>query len=519
MRFHLVVDFTRACGLATIAAGTGWRAEGEIIAKNSMSDNEFCGNAAKTGTLSLACGRWQRLSPGLVIVGMAVFRVMESLLRASTRLHTLHLACLSVVGVGGNASELCHGSATSALPNDVGHEIQAVSAPYLASYSALQNASAVITCLLIGAWSDRHGRKPVMLLPLGGMMLACLCFAMSLLPVVSPIPGGAACLLVGAVVYGVSGKSNAFNAGVNSYITDCSTDDVRTRYFARLNGMTALGNCVGFALLTCVTLVLSFEGVLIGVSLLAALLCLVLLLVLKESRPPQDIPPTADDKVVGTPNRHCGGFQDIGLFLTRRRRGNQRARILLLLFSLFLNCGMTVTEVDVGLLYVTRREVGWDDTVHGAYLTTRCAVTAILMLAAYPLAERCCRPSDEACILLGSGMKALALIATGLTTNTALLFILVVASAFDRLTVAAMHSQLTKLVAETEVGANFAIVSCLKAASTVVWNPVFTAIYVSSVSVLPGAAYFAFAVEPAFIIVTTVCLKFAPSCDDEKLDT
>src|SRR5271169_94034 len=86
---------------------------------------------------------------------------------------------------------------------------------------------------LLGAWSDRIGRRPVLLFSLAGATVDYLFMAMA---------PSLALLFVGRAIAGITGASLAV---ASAYVADVSTESQRARRFGQLNAFQGLGFIAG----------------------------------------------------------------------------------------------------------------------------------------------------------------------------------------------------------------------------------------------------------------------------------
>lgn len=488
------------------------------------------------------CYRRQCLLPSLIIFCMAIYEIAEALLKTSTRLHILRLSCLYIT----QDSIFCSHEPNKTVDAEVDGRIQSVAAPYIVSYTVLLNGPAIISSLFLGSWSDRHGRKKVLMLSLVGQVLACVSFSFSYLPGVSYIPGGTLCLLIGVLIYGVCGKSTVFLIGASSYVADCSTKERRTRLLSRLIGVGFFGNCIGYAL---VSLFITFQWILLAVSVTAVVLFVAISLFIKETVTynPHKIMndqvfkahmPTRDAERVGkeegedhtarkepypkTKDREnamlvpserkeltgmCFALAHIIYFLLRKRNRSDRIHIIILLFCCFISHMVKVGENDAMLLYVTRERVGWNDKIYGAYLSANYVAMSLQLLVVYPLLERLFNPSDKTCIIFGASVRILTFAATGLTNKTSLLFVYGVLGSFGAFVTCAGRSSLTKLTAEEEVGTMLALTSFLEVLSATVGSSLFTEIFVATRQHYTGTVFFILAALQGGILMSILCSR------------
>lgn len=489
------------------------------------------------------CYRMQHLLPSLIIVCMAIYEIAEALLKTSARLHILRLSCLYIT----KDSKLCRHEPNKTVGAEVDGRIQSVAAPYIISYTVLLNGPAIISCLFFGSWSDHHGRKKVLLLSLVGQILACVSFSFSYIPGVGHIPGGTLCLLVGVLIYGICGKSTVFLIGASSYMADCSTKERRTRLLSRLIGVGFFGNCIGYAL---VSLFITFQWILVAVSVTAVVLFVAIHLFIKETitydphkimneqmikayaatrrAETMGVEDGEDHTTKNGPYSKTGDFENamfvppgrkeltgmcftvahIICFLLRKRDRCDRAHIIILLLCCFINHMAKVGENDAMLLYVTCERVGWNDKIYGAYLSISYVAMSLQLLVVYPLLERLFNPSDKTCIIFGASVRILTFTATGLTKKTPLLFVYGLLGSFGAFVTCAGRSNLTKLTSEEEVGTMLALTSFLEVLSATVGSSLFTEIFVSTQKHFAGTVFFILAALQGGILMSILCSRY-----------
>jgi MFS transporter, DHA1 family, tetracycline resistance protein len=118
-----------------------------------------------------------------------------------------------------------------ALLKDVTHSGDA--APYIGVIMALYAAMQFVSAPVLGALSDRLGRRPVLLISLAGSVVNYLFLALAPSLVL---------LLIGRALAGLTSANTSVAA---AYITDISPEDTRARRFGLLNAMFGLGFIIG----------------------------------------------------------------------------------------------------------------------------------------------------------------------------------------------------------------------------------------------------------------------------------
>ncbi|KAL5111106.1 Solute carrier family 46 member 3 [Taenia crassiceps] len=470
----------------------------------------------------------QKVLPNLVTVIFSIYKITETLLQTSTRLQVYHLVCAHVTQTDTqDFNSACYSYAESKSTHEVlDHPIQRQAAPFIIGYRVLLNLPAMFACLVLGSWSDRNGRKGPMILPIIGACLACCLFGISLIPGYSPIPFQMAWLLVGALLYGICGKSNALGMGAHSYITDCSTEGERTTRIGRLLGTNFVGLCIGSLLVTVFYYFSSYGWVLLFVSVLNLSLLILLILLVRDSvivsssesalgnygsmcmleyskQPKQQIEGNEGQvdeenahKSEGEVGKKCGCCRTVSNslkeswdYIAKVRPNRRHIYIRILLGAVLFNQVTKAGEQDSLLLFVVRQCIGWSDGIYGAYLATYYASMALNLIFIFPVIEHLFQPSDISLILFGLAMKSVRLMGTALTTNTVLIFAFAVLGSPAGYIISALRSLITKMVDSGEVGTSFAIMSVFETLANLFGSIAFTSVYAATVTVFPGIVF------------------------------
>ncbi|VDD77786.1 unnamed protein product [Mesocestoides corti] len=450
---------------------------------------------------------FQKRLPDLVILIFSIYKITETLLQTSTRLQIYHVICFFVTKtISSDLNSTCYSfGANNATDWELDRPIQRKAAPFIIGYRCLLNIPAMFVCLILGNWSDQHGRKGPMILPIMGACLACCLFGASLAPGYPPIPFQVVCLLLGALIYGICGKSNALGMGAHSYITDCSTEEERTTRIGRLMGTNFVGLCVGSMLVSVFYYFSSYGWALFFVTVVNSGILILLVVVVKESVAvtPSDMAETdygstmtLTQETKGQCEEKGGCLQTIRTsskqsleYVTKTRPNGRHTYLRILLGAVLFNQVTKAGEQDSLMLFFVRQEIGWSDGIYGAYLATYYASMAFNLIVIFPLIDHVFKPSDISLILFGLAMKSVRLIGTALTTNTPLIFIYAVLGSSAGYIISAIRSLITKLASSGEIGTSFALMSVLETFANLFGSVLFTSLYTATVPIFPGTIF------------------------------
>ncbi|XP_012940852.2 proton-coupled folate transporter [Aplysia californica] len=222
-------------------------------------------------------------------------------------------------------------------------------ATFLMIYRVLVNVPAMFLGLFCGAWSDHTGRKLPMMIPSLGSIFAVVLYMLGLLLREHTL----VIIMAGALVQGLLGKSSVITMAVNSYITDTTTNEERTRKLGKLLAMNFFGLFVGSLLAGAFQDVANLETTLVAVAVFHAASVFTVVLCIEESI--HDKMPS-EEGYVSEDKRH-GLFSIQGLkesirVILRPREGGKRTLVLTAFLAMFLNQTCKVGEQDVTVLFI-----------------------------------------------------------------------------------------------------------------------------------------------------------------------
>lgn len=229
-----------------------------------------------------------------IIFAFFIYKAAESLLQPTVRLFIVETVCESIATPRNRS--LCHhgpspttvavaaAAATSRLSNSLENASQAAAANYLLFYRIALNLPAIFLSLCCGAWSDRVGRRLPIILPSLGAAIAAFILSFVLRPDWLP---PLVVVMVGALVYGMFGKSAVVTMAANSYLTDVSDEEKRTRLLGSLLGVNFLGIFVGSLLVALSQSFPSIGPALATVSILNGIVIALVVFYIRESREPK----------------------------------------------------------------------------------------------------------------------------------------------------------------------------------------------------------------------------------------
>jgi len=214
-----------------------------------------------------------------------------------------------------------------------------------------------IMSMLIGPWSDQHGRKPVLLIPIIGHIIANCVYIFNVY-----FWNANAYYILFSSIYSLFGGTTTLLIGVYSYIADTTSTETRTSRVAILDVAIIGGWTSGNFLSAVVYENWGFYG---NFGITIALLVFDLLFItifLEESRKPAEpsslLPPNPEAEEHTSKFGVCRQLQDMFKAVGSQREGYTRAIIIMLLSSMLIFVG--TGSADVNYLF-TRKMFNWSE--------------------------------------------------------------------------------------------------------------------------------------------------------------
>uniref|UniRef100_W5MDY1 Proton-coupled folate transporter n=1 Tax=Lepisosteus oculatus TaxID=7918 RepID=W5MDY1_LEPOC len=328
----------------------------------------------------------------------------------------------------------------------------------------------VFTATLMGSWSDRAGRRPVLMLPSLALALQA---GVYLLVMYLRLP--VAWFLLGRLLSGLSGDFNAVLAACFAYVADVS--DARSRTFR----VAVLEACIGVA-----GMLASVVGgqwrlaqgyinpfwLVLATAMAAALYAYLFV--------PESVRPDPGARLFSMEH-----YRAVGRLCAANGGGGRRSRLWLYLLSFFVVVTVHFGSRGLYVIYELSAPLCWGPVLigYGSAAQYLSSLTSLLGLRAL---QWCLEDSWIAVIGLASNMASLVVIAVASTTTlmftgrgqmTCFLF-----SNPENFA----HSWTSKCIEPVKLGALFALVACVESLCMLVSNGVFNSLYPATLHFLKG---------------------------------
>ncbi|XP_072547758.1 proton-coupled folate transporter [Salminus brasiliensis] len=322
--------------------------------------------------------------------------------------------------------------------------------------------------ILLGSWSDRAGRRLVLIIPSLGLAVQA-----SIYLIVMYLKLPVAWFLLGRICSGLSGDFNAILAGCFAYVADTSDKSSRTFCVAILEA------CLGLAGMFASIIggkwrhaqgYISPFWLVLATNLATALYAYLFI--------PESVTPDPEAKLFS--GRHYRAVYD--LYTSGGQRGH---RVWLWLYTL---CFFLVVTVHFGsrelyVLYELSAPLCWDSVLIG-YGSAAQHLSYLSSLLGLKALQHCLEDSWVAIIGLASNM--IGSVVFSVANTTALMFTGYGLSLLFMTSTPVLRSKLSKLVDPSEQGALFASVACVEGLCSLVASGLFNSLYPATLHIMKG---------------------------------
>ena len=462
----------------------------------------------------------------LIYIGIAffLFKAGENMLETVIRPQIVHIICLKQLY--NNLTVCSHLHHYREEENSVQEEASL----YLFLYRFTSNLPSAVSGILLGAWSDTHGRGLPMISSCIGTIIGVLIYIGSM-QIKSPVISVWG-VLFGTLVQGSFGKNAVFTTAVNCLIAEKSDAGSLTKHTGMIFSMNYFGQCLGafMAGLIIDSLIPYFTVIVIH-----SIAVFVILFLIKETKCPPDeqtsvCPENPNDKtsfekpergiakVTKIEDPREAKFQSNGTCIkkaitneqsktdkpkfllleglksylnifTRERKHVNTSFLVVLVIIIFTNACDLTGVLDILLLYVTRHPFNWTSSLYSYFLAYETIIIAIFLLVVVPVLSKKFNVSDFKLIFAGLLCKTTRYIATGFCTETWMIFALEVVWAVASF-VTCLRSILGKCVEQEELGKIYSLYSVTEIASKLTGSVVYMLIYGATVSINPSITFF-----------------------------
>ncbi|KAL9955023.1 hypothetical protein ACROYT_G042623 [Oculina patagonica] len=348
--------------------------------------------------------------------------------------------------------------------------------------SVASTVPSIVVSMMLGSWSDKVGRKTVLILPSVGSVLLYINYMLN----VAYFSLDVNFILIGVCISGFFGGFTTTLLGVFSYISDITDKSQRTLRVAVLESMIflggAVGNLIGGVLVQHGGFIAAF-GLCLGLSVIVILYISFIL--------PESFVPEGDQEgnwaLVAVHNHLKASFQ----VLTKQRPKHQRLNLLVSMFGIFFFVAILFGGFnDITVLYSKHSPLNFSPSLIGYFLAEVLFFKGIGVVLGIPLMTKIFKLSDLTIAIIGAVISIGFYLSLGLASTKWMMFVGALLAVASAILAPCLRSFISKQVESSELGTTFALLASLEVLETLIASIIFNNIYSATVEWLPGFCYF-----------------------------
>ncbi|XP_028169920.1 proton-coupled folate transporter-like isoform X1 [Ostrinia nubilalis] len=367
----------------------------------------------------------------------------------------------------------------------------------------LQTALPGLLTLFLGAWSDRTGnRKAFMVLPILGKLISI--FGIILSTVFFLQIGLNETALIEGLPPALAGGRVAMTMAVYSYITDITSATERTFRLGIITAILTLTRPVGLALSGYMTRRLSYYGV-FSVACAFYLTGFVYIIVRLKEKTKKTIDGDKSLIVMFSPKDLVATVN----VAFKSRAGYRRLQIILCMFAYMFIVGPVLGEAQM-TYWFTRYKFKFTEVDYSLFLTYSALVGSVGSFVTIYLFSKRWKIEDSVIGVVACFSRIAAAVVYALAPDRTIYFLGPVLDMFSSAGATSLRSIATKLVHADEIGKTSSLISISEALVPVIYSPVYSKVYLSTLSTFAGAFYLisaALAVPAIGILITLIALN------------
>lgn len=368
------------------------------------------------------------------------------------------------------------------------HDIEDLVQPHvtvLQMYKSIIDACVpLVLSLFIGAWSDIHGRKPLMMWPLFGYGLH---FAvLAVLSTVNHLSPGY--FLLASIPLACCGGFITIVTGVYSYISDVTSTEKRAFRMGLLDGSIYTGYAIG---MLCTAPLFNVSGkygylIVFSVSSVLNLLGFLYLVFVPES---VNINQTDESSHAGV----CSIFDFklvVRMISTCCKKREHYGRPIIFLMIIAISSCILILEGESAVTFLyTRTKFGWNLSKYMNYSSFTVLVTVIGSTAGMYIFSVWLNLSDSIFAVFVFIIKTVQILLFAFAPTPWYLIACSIIGAIGAVIGPLCRSVLSKSVPQSDIGAVFALTSMVEAVAPFVSAPIYNLVYNATFLTFPGTVF------------------------------
>ncbi|CAG9563936.1 unnamed protein product [Danaus chrysippus] len=341
----------------------------------------------------------------------------------------------------------------------------------------IESVAPAILSLFLGVWSDRHGRKPLVVWPLFGMTVSgALIVVYSMLDNLGPW-----WFIVTAIPVSLSGGFTAMFTGSFCYVSDISAREKRSLRMTIVEASVSAGSVIGAILSSYVLRAVGSVYLLVICTALSAIAYLYTNVFLEESlvgAVQGGMTSVLDFKLIKEMVRTC----------FKRRPNHGRAQILLLTIANSLSVFILFGNMSLQYMY-TRQKLHWAIKQYTLYSAVHTTVSFFGSFFGVMIVQKLFKVTDLTFSIIAYLSATTEYVIITFATVSWQMYAAAGISLFRGLSSPLIRSLLTKILPGEDIAKVFALMCAIEGISPLISPALYNSLYAYTISTFPGAIY------------------------------
>uniref|UniRef100_T1J6Y8 Major facilitator superfamily (MFS) profile domain-containing protein n=1 Tax=Strigamia maritima TaxID=126957 RepID=T1J6Y8_STRMM len=380
-------------------------------------------------------------------------------------------------------------------------EAQGYATNFMMYKTVLDTLPSVFWGLFIGSWSDKFGRKYLLIVPNVGS-----CVSMLLLALVAyKTEWNENYILLSSAIFVLTGGMLVMDTGVMSYIADITTPEKRTLRYGLVSAAILCGAPVGLTIGGQIFkhFNYTYEPVFVISAAVFGLNVLYVAFFIRESV-----------KVDIKKSRNmCLEFLNVEnvkqtwVTFIKKRENNGRKQLFLLLLAVSVIFMPLYAKGSLTLTY-TRLKFEWDEETFGHYQTADFVFNFLGLMLLLPLMSKLFKWQDITIGIISSFGKILSEILIGISVKGWMLFAAAPIFMLAALTSVIVKTMISRRVSASEQGKIISVISIAEGIVPIIGSAILTPVYnATKATNVKGAVYFVIAGLAVFPILVLIYIS------------
>lgn len=358
----------------------------------------------------------------------------------------------------------------------------------------LSSIPCIFVSMMLGAWSDKNGRKPILIIPSFGGLLCQVVYILNVY-----FPHLRAEYLMFSNLYSLFGGYTAQMMATYSYLAETTSPSTRTTRIAIFHVLSSIGYTIGNFLSPYLYQGWGFYGTFGSTLVIAVISMLFLLVFIKE--PGRTETETLDRRQQS--ERPLTSMKEAARSVLKRRPGERR-RVILLLLSIMLLLVASMSGGGGGYLF-TRKMFHWDEMIYTEVRTVMTILSTACNLLLLPFLSFTLGIPDHIIGVMATMSYFSDLVVTALAQTGRSYIFAACLGLMGSQSSMVIRSLLSKLVPKSDLGKVYSMLGSLENIIPLVFSPILTYTYNSTLDTFPGAVY---AVSACITGIAVICFGY-----------